>query len=68
MYQPAYYLGRRIHVFRPDSHPAVYVYTYVRQQVTSAPGLKGSHTSRKARLRLAHVESRLLLPRAGSAL
>ena len=28
---PAYYLGRRVHVFRATSHPATYTYTWVRE-------------------------------------
>jgi hypothetical protein len=31
--RPAYYLGRRIEVMRPKSHPAIYVYQWVRQEL-----------------------------------
>ena len=30
MYQPHYYLGRRVEVMHPKSHPVTYVYTFAR--------------------------------------
>lgn len=36
MFQPAYYNGRRVHVSRPKSHPANYVYWFVRDKQTRA--------------------------------
>ncbi len=53
MYQPAYYLGRRVTVFRAVSHPCTYVYTWVRQQQISPVGVM----SRNTRMRLARTDA-----------
>ena len=63
MFQPAYYLGRRVHVFHASSHPVTYVYTFVKQQRTSAPTAAGRRlTTRKAVTRLAKADAYRQLP------
>lgn len=43
MFHPAYYQGRRVHVFRAKSHPVTYVYTWVRHShVSPVSGKKWS--------------------------
>lgn len=43
--QPAYYQGRRYHVFRASSHPVNYIYVFVRQDSRhDNPVLRLAHT------------------------
>lgn len=53
MFQPAYYLGRRVHVMHASSHPCTYVYTWVRLPAVSSTGV----ISRKPRLRLVRADA-----------
>lgn len=52
MFQPAYYLGRRYHMFRAMSHPVNYTYVFVRQNSRPIGRMRDSR-----QLRLAHTEA-----------
>lgn len=52
MFQPAYYLGRRVHVFHASSHPVTYVYMFVRQNNRPIGRMRDSR-----QFRLAHTSA-----------